>query len=68
MRDNNKEAKKEELLEKQEAHKLTEEELKQVTGGATGGVKPFMGDQDFGFIDPKQVRVTTNYLISGDDD
>ena len=34
MSNDNKEAKKEELLEKQEAHKLTEEDLEQVTGGA----------------------------------
>ena len=67
MSNDNKEAKKEELLEKQEAHKLTEEELKQVIGGATGGVKPFNGEKGFGFIDSKQVRITTNYPISGDD-
>ena len=33
MSNDNKEAKKEELLEKQEARQLTEEELEQVTGG-----------------------------------
>ena len=33
MSNDNKEAKKEELLEKQEVRKLTEEELEQVTGG-----------------------------------
>ena len=31
-------------------HELTEEELAQVTGGATGGVKPFSGEKGFGFI------------------
>ena len=49
-------------------HELTEKELAQVTGGATGGVKPFNGEKGFGFIDSKQVRITTNYLISGDDE
>ncbi len=34
MSNGNKEAKKEELLEKQEARQLTEEELEQVTGGS----------------------------------
>ena len=34
MSNDNQEAKKEELLEKQEARQLTEEELEQVTGGA----------------------------------
>ena len=34
MSNDNKEAKKEELLEKQEAQQLTEEELEQVTGGS----------------------------------
>ena len=49
MSDNNKqENKTEELLEKQEAHKLTEEDLEQVTGGcapstATGVVPPDIG-------------------------
>ena len=33
MSNDNKEVKKEELLEKQEARQLTEEELEQVTGG-----------------------------------
>ena len=33
MSNDNKEAKKEELLEKQEARQLTEEDLEQVTGG-----------------------------------
>ena len=33
MSNDNKEAKKEELLEKQETQQLTEEELEQVTGG-----------------------------------
>ena len=40
MSNDNKEVKKEELLEKQKAQKLTEEELEQVTGGiitVTGG-------------------------------
>ena len=46
---------------------LTDEELAQVTGGATGDVKPFNGEKGFGFIDSKQVRITTNYPISGDD-
>ena len=36
MSNDNKEAKKEELLEKQEARQLTEEELEQVTGGKNG--------------------------------
>ena len=36
MSNDNKEAKKEELLEKQEARQLTEEELEQVTGGSGG--------------------------------
>ena len=30
---------------------LTEEELKHVTGGATGGLKPFSGEKGFGFIE-----------------
>ena len=48
-------------------HELTDEELAQVSGGATGGVKPFSGEKDFGFIDSEQVRITTNYPLSGDD-
>ena len=40
---------------------LTEEEIAQVTGGATGGVKPFRGKEGFGFIDLEQIRITTNY-------
>ena len=43
MSNDNKEAKKEELLEKQEARQLTEEELEKVTGGKTG-VTPWEGD------------------------
>ena len=39
MSNDNKEAKKEELLEKQEARQLTEEELEQVTGGLALGIK-----------------------------
>ena len=30
---------------------LTEEELVQVIGGATGGLKPFSGEKGFGFIE-----------------
>ena len=30
---------------------LTEEELEQVTGGATGSLKQFSGEKGFGFID-----------------
>ena len=37
MSKDDKEAKKEELLEKQEARQLTEEELEQVTGGQQFG-------------------------------
>ena len=37
MSNDNKEAKKEELLEKQEARQLTEEDLEQVTGGLAHG-------------------------------
>ena len=33
MTEDNKEAKKEEIIKKQEARKLTDEELEQVTGG-----------------------------------
>ena len=43
MSNDNKEAKKEELLEKQEACELTEEELEKVTGGKVG-VIPLGGD------------------------
>ena len=39
MSNDNKEAKKEELLEKQEARQLTEEDLEQVTGGVTRGLR-----------------------------
>ena len=38
MSEDDKEAKKEELLEKQEARQLTEEELAQVSGGRDPGV------------------------------
>ena len=44
---------------------LTEEELEQVTGGATGGVEPFSGEKGFG---SKQMRITTNYPLPGDDE
>ena len=47
---------------------LTEEELEQVTGGATGSLKPFSGEKGFGFIDSKQARITTNYPLLGDDE
>ena len=47
---------------------LTEEEIEQVTGGATGGVKPFSGEKGFGFIDSKQVRIATHYQLLGDDE
>ena len=40
---------------------LTPEEIAQVTGGATGGVIPFRGEEGFGFIDLEQIRITTNY-------
>ena len=30
---------------------LTEDELAQVTGGATGGLKPFSREKGFGFIE-----------------
>ena len=60
--------------EKQEARKFTEEELEltdeelaQVTGGATGGVESFSVEKGFGFIDSEQVHITTDYPISGDD-
>ena len=39
-----------EILNKKLAE-LTEEELAQVTGGATGGLKPFSGEKGFGFIE-----------------
>ena len=50
MSNDNKEAKKEELLEKQEARKLSMEDLEQVTGGcapstATGVVPPDIGTE-----------------------
>ena len=35
---------------------LTEEELAQVTGGATGGLKPFSGEKGFGFIESHYER------------
>ena len=45
MSNDNKEAKKEELLEKQEARQLTEEDLEQVTGGSAPSliVEPGIG-------------------------
>ena len=36
---------------------LTDEELAQVTGGATGGLKPFSREKGFGFISSEQVKV-----------
>ena len=39
-----------EILNKKLAE-LTEEGLAQVTGGATGGLKPFSGEKGFGFIE-----------------
>ena len=52
MSNDNKEAKKEELLEKQEAHKLTDEELEQVTGGLKelGGLKDPGNLKDFDYL------------------
>ena len=47
---------------------LTEEELEQVTGGATGSLKHFSGEKGFGFIGSERVLITTNYPISGDDE
>ena len=41
MSNDNKEAKKEELLEKQEARQLTEEELAQVSGGVDVSRAPY---------------------------
>ena len=46
---------------------LTEEELAQVSGGAAGGVKLFSFEKGFGFIDAEQVRISTYYLLSGDE-
>ena len=58
---------------------LADEELQLVTGGATGGVKPFNPVKGFGFISLEQVeskdllnvgsttlRVGTNYPLEGD--
>ena len=51
MTDNNKhENKTEELIKKQEAHKLTEEELEQVNGGLLG--RPAQRATSTGFIRP----------------
>ena len=47
---------------------LTEEELEQVTGGATGSLKHFGGEKGFGFIDSKQGRITTYYPSLSDDE
>ena len=47
---------------------LTPEEIARVTGGAAGGIKPFRGEEGFGFIDSKQVRIATHYQLLGDDE
>ena len=46
MSNDNKEAKKEELLEKQEARQLTEEDLEQVTGGGLATSRDALRIQD----------------------
>ena len=56
MSNDNKEAKKEELLEKQEARKLTEEELEQVTGG----------DDPAAFIKKQHVSGGSYIRVKGD--
>ena len=37
-------------------HELTEEELAQVIGGATGDLKPFSSEKGFGFIESETYR------------
>ena len=54
MSNDNKEAKKEELLEQQEALKLTEEELEQVTGGQSL-TQPLSISGRLGYVEVKKL-------------
>ena len=56
MSKDDKEAKKEELLEKQEARQLTEEELEQVTGGLEPWDKELEGDIVEEYEDPRMLH------------
>ena len=54
MSNDNKEVKKEELLEKQGSRQLTEEDLEQVTGGGTPIGLPIVADD---FLKDKNISV-----------